>query len=91
MTPEKLTMMANQIAGFFRAYPEDEAAAGVRHHLTAFWTPAMLRTLSDHITAGAPAVDALVVRALSRASTDHLVDRAANPARAAGALATDAG
>jgi formate dehydrogenase subunit delta len=38
---EKLVRMANQIAAFFRSYPEDEAVAGIHKHIVAFWTPRM--------------------------------------------------
>lgn len=65
MTPEKLTHMANQIAAFFRAYPEGEAVGSVRHHIEAFWTPVMVATLRAHIAAGGAGVDDLVVRAMN--------------------------
>jgi formate dehydrogenase subunit delta len=45
---EKLVRMANQIADYFRAYPEDAAREGVRAHLKSFWTPRMLRDLQAH-------------------------------------------
>ncbi|WP_254070255.1 formate dehydrogenase subunit delta [Acidisphaera sp. L21] len=67
MQPEKLTSMANQIASFFRSYPAAEAAPGIKHHLVAFWTPAMIHTLETHIATGAEGVDELVVRALEHA------------------------
>jgi formate dehydrogenase subunit delta len=65
VTPEKLTHMANQIAAFFRAYPEGEAVVGVRDHIEAFWTPTMVTTLRAHVAAGGAGVDQLVVRAMS--------------------------
>ena len=64
MTPEKLTHMANQIAAFFRAYPEGEAAVSVRQHIEAFWTPTMVAALQAHIAVGGAGVDDLVVRAM---------------------------
>ena len=45
---DKLTMMANQIAQFFRSYPHDEAVAGVASHLEAFWPPRMIGVLRAH-------------------------------------------
>jgi len=54
----KLVRMANQIADYFRAYPEDTAREGVRNHLKSFWTPRMLRDLKAH--ADAPAMHPLV-------------------------------
>ncbi len=35
-TGEKLIRMANQIASFFRSYPDDEAMAGIAKHLESF-------------------------------------------------------
>jgi formate dehydrogenase subunit delta len=54
----KLVRMANQIADYFRAYPEDAAREGVRAHLKSFWTPRMLRDLQAH--ADAPGMHKLV-------------------------------
>jgi formate dehydrogenase subunit delta len=62
----KLGVMANQIAAFFRAYPEPEACAGIAQHIKDFWTPAMRRALQARIAAGgADGLDPLVIRALS--------------------------
>ncbi len=36
MKTEKLVHMANEIATFFRAYPDDQARAGIRDHVTEF-------------------------------------------------------
>lgn len=38
---EKLRRMAGQIADFFKAYPETEAAASVADHINQFWTGRM--------------------------------------------------
>ncbi|NOG70634.1 formate dehydrogenase subunit delta [Roseicella sp. DB1501] len=62
--PEKLIRMANQIAAFFRAYPEAEAVAGTREHIQAFWTPGMRRALAGFCAAGMPGIDAVVVAAM---------------------------
>jgi len=51
-TDEKLVYMANQIASFFRAMPEDEAASGVARHINDFWDPRMRRRLRDILDAG---------------------------------------
>jgi formate dehydrogenase subunit delta len=40
MRPEKLVMMANQIAGFFDAQG-DGAPAAIADHLRRFWDPVM--------------------------------------------------
>jgi len=54
----KLVRMANQIADYFRAYPDDVAREGVRNHLKSFWTPRMLRELQGQ--ADAPSMHPLV-------------------------------
>ena len=47
MQQDDLVRMVNQIADFFDAYPEAEAASGVTEHLRKFWDPAMRRQLLD--------------------------------------------
>lgn len=64
MNADKLIRMANQIAGFFRSYPEAQAAAGIRDHITAFWTPRMRETLLSHLASGGDMLDPLVLKAL---------------------------
>ena len=51
MSPEKLTRMANQIAGFFDSQPEP-AAPAVARHINDFWAPPMRAQLLSHIAAG---------------------------------------
>jgi formate dehydrogenase subunit delta len=58
--------MANQIASFFRSYPDEEAAAGVHDHIVAFWSPAMRRDLRAYVDADGSGVDPLVERAMNR-------------------------
>ena len=38
---EELVRMTNQIADFFRAYPEEEAEHGIELHIRDFWEPLM--------------------------------------------------
>jgi formate dehydrogenase subunit delta len=90
---DKLVRMANQIAAFFRSYPEEEAIAGIEKHVRAFWTPKMIAHLTDALPEQGARVDGLVVRALTGAEP-----RAESPVRAAtrdpqllGAGASDAG
>jgi formate dehydrogenase subunit delta len=66
----KLVSMANQIAAFFRAYPEAEARDGIVQHIADFWTPAMRRNLQAAIEHGEPGLDGMVVRALGNARGD---------------------
>ncbi len=89
---DKLTMMANQIAQFFRSYPRDEAVAGVASHIEAFWTPRMIGVLRAN--AGAVAnLDPLVVEALSPAieAMDPAEKAALGPGRLGELGAVDAG
>ncbi len=61
---DKLAAMANQIATFFRSYPDDKAIAGIASHIEAFWTPRMRETLRVHAPTHV-GLDPLVVRAVS--------------------------
>lgn len=63
---EKLVRMANQIATFFRTYPEREAVNGVRKHIASFWTPKMRRSLTAYLPEAGDKVDWLVVKALTQ-------------------------
>jgi formate dehydrogenase subunit delta len=38
---EKLFRMADEIAGFFKSYPEDQAADSLALHINRYWTPKM--------------------------------------------------
>ncbi|NNM72434.1 formate dehydrogenase subunit delta [Enterovirga aerilata] len=62
----KLVRMANQIASFFRSYPDEEAAAGVHDHIVAFWSPVMRRDLLAYVDADGSGLDPLVERAMHR-------------------------
>jgi formate dehydrogenase subunit delta len=68
MTPkiDKLIRMANQIADFFGPYPDEEAAAGIHEHLTAFWTRGMLEELAAFVEAGGSGVQPRVLLAMQR-------------------------
>ena len=63
---DKLVMMANQIAQFFRSYPHEEAVAGIASHVEAFWTPRMIGVLRASV-GEATGLDPLVAEALSPA------------------------
>ena len=61
---DKLLRMANQIASFFRSYPEEEAVAGVHKHIEAFWTPKMVHKLEAALPGFGEKADILVRRAM---------------------------
>ena len=54
-TRERLVLMANQIATFFRSKPHEEGVAGVAEHINKFWEPRMRRQLFEMIDAGGSA------------------------------------
>ncbi|GAB1344768.1 formate dehydrogenase subunit delta [Gemmatimonas sp.] len=45
MQDDDIVRMANQIAQFFSAYPEEDAVEGVRDHMVKFWPPSMRKDL----------------------------------------------
>jgi formate dehydrogenase subunit delta len=50
VNPEHLAVMANDIANFFAAEPDREAAIiGVSDHLKKFWDPRMRRQIVAHL------------------------------------------
>jgi formate dehydrogenase subunit delta len=52
MEIERLVYMANQIAGYFKAYPEPEAVAATADHIRQFWDVRMRQQLTEHLMAG---------------------------------------
>ncbi len=60
--------MANQIAGFFAAYPRPQAVEGVANHLQRFWEKRMRQQLADYIAKGGVGLDELVLEAVKRQS-----------------------
>ena len=60
----KLAHMAGQIAAFFKAYPEDEAAASIADHINQFWSKRMREDFLAAFRAGDPALDPLVAKAM---------------------------
>ncbi|SFJ07643.1 formate dehydrogenase subunit delta [Albimonas pacifica] len=67
MKTDELVTMANQIAAYFRAYPEDEAVEGVADHIRQFWDPRMRDGLRGHLAAGGEGLDGLAKRGAERA------------------------
>ncbi|KQO61932.1 peptidase [Methylobacterium sp. Leaf469] len=89
---QKLVRMANQIATFFRSYPDDEAVAGIHKHIVAFWTPKMRHALVAFGPTEGSGLDPLALQAITEKP------QAESPVRAAtrdpalqGAGASDAG
>ena len=90
---DKLLRMANQIAAFFRSYPEEVAVAGVHQHIVAFWTPRMVARLQAALPAFGERADALVRRALdgSEPAAEGPVRPATRDPHKLGEGASDAG
>lgn len=65
MRVEKLTMMANQIAAFFKAQGEAAAPAAIADHLKKFWDPGMRADIIAHLEAGGAGLDPLVRSAVA--------------------------
>jgi len=63
---EKLQRMAGQIADFFKAYPEEEAAASVADHINQFWTGRMRGDFLAAFAARPEDLPPLLRRALPR-------------------------
>lgn len=61
MTTADLVRMANQIADFFRSYPQDEAVAGVAAHIRGFWDPRMRAELARCLEAGGEGLSAVAL------------------------------
>ncbi len=74
MDSQRLVHMVNQIADFFKSYPEDEAIAGVENHLRQFWDPRMRAQLAKHLDAGGAGLSPI-----SLAAAKHLQQKAAAP------------
>ncbi len=64
MQPEKLVMMANQIAKFFAAQGHDRAVPGITDHLEKFWDPRMRRHIVEHVDSGGAGLDPLALDAI---------------------------
>ena len=62
MTPSEVARMANAIADYFRAYPEDEAEAGIADHIRQFWEPRMREALSAQLASGGEGLDPLALK-----------------------------
>jgi len=66
-----LVRMANQIAAFFKAYPEEEAVSEIAKHLKSFWDPRMLSSLIQSVESktGVSDLDPLVLASVRKLKT----------------------
>ncbi|MDQ2102731.1 formate dehydrogenase subunit delta [Azospirillum isscasi] len=65
-TTREIIRMANQIAGYFQSYPQDEAVTETAGHIRTFWEPRMRQRLLDHSSAGGEGLHEIVTRAVER-------------------------
>jgi formate dehydrogenase subunit delta len=70
MQPEKLVMMANQIARFFAPQGEARAVPQIADHIRQFWDPRMRRKIAEHMTNGGAGLDPLARTALDTLVSD---------------------
>lgn len=71
METENLVRMANNIAAFFNADPDREAAvAGVADHIKKFWEPRMKTAILAHDAKGGEDLHELVRKALAKLSRE---------------------
>lgn len=66
MNDQDLVRMANQIADYYQAYPEEEAVAGIAAHIRSFWDPRMRKSLESHVVAGGAGLKPLVLAAMKQ-------------------------
>jgi formate dehydrogenase subunit delta len=72
MTEETLVRMANQIADFFQAQPEEDALKGAVNHIRYFWDPRMRAKMAAHLKAGGAGLSPLARAAAEQACTPAL-------------------
>lgn len=65
MSPEKMVMMANQIATFFATQPGNAGAEGVAAHINDFWEPRMRAQLLAYAATGGAGLHPLAVEAVA--------------------------
>jgi formate dehydrogenase subunit delta len=70
MQPEKLVMMANQIAKFFATQGEARAVPQIAGHIRQFWDPRMRRAIAAHLAGGGEGLDPLARTALTTIAAD---------------------
>jgi formate dehydrogenase subunit delta len=67
MNAERLVTMANDIANFFAAEADRDAAAqAVATHLTRFWEPRMRKQIVEHYRTGGSGLSELAAAGVAR-------------------------
>ena len=66
MQPERLVMMANQIAKFFAAQGEAKAVPQIASHIQQFWDPRMRKEITLYVVQGGSGLDPLALEAIKQ-------------------------
>jgi formate dehydrogenase subunit delta len=66
MQPNKLVVMANQIATFFAVQGEARAVPQIANHIQQFWDPRMRREILSHVESGGAGLAPLAFAGLIR-------------------------
>lgn len=66
MQPDKLVMMANQIAKFFAAQGDERAVPQIATHIEQFWDPRMRKQIKAHLASGGAGLDPLARSAVEK-------------------------
>ncbi|MES1923673.1 formate dehydrogenase subunit delta [Salinisphaera sp. T31B1] len=64
MDDDKMVRQANQIADYFKVYPQQRAEEGVEGHIRKFWEPRMKAQLLAYAAAGGEGLHPLVLAAI---------------------------
>ncbi len=73
METRDMVRMANQIAGFFKSYGDEDAKKEIANHINSFWEPRMRRDLFVHLDQGGSDLNPLIIAAaktIRRPSTE---------------------
>jgi len=72
MSTAQLVKMANDIADFFAAEPDCEAAVhGVYDHINRFWAPRMREQIIAHLHAGGEGLSELAMAAMQKLAAER--------------------
>jgi formate dehydrogenase subunit delta len=63
METKDMVRMANQIAGFFKGYGDEEGKKETAAHINNFWEQRMRREFFGHVATGGAGFDPLVMAA----------------------------
>jgi formate dehydrogenase subunit delta len=80
MQPEKLVMMANQIAKFFAVQGRERAIKGIADHVKKFWEPRMKADIFAYIDAGGKDLHPFALDALKELRAEYAKPATAAPA-----------